>query len=589
MVEVWLFRVVSQRPIGNMSALLLDHGGQVELPWQWRKGGNRDGCIEECHRPSAPIGAIRPPRYGKVLCSLAVFIETIGGPAFGRREIEFDIIVLARFTQEHLEASRLPQTIRPTTTSEGGNGQSLGPQQFPAQAQPTMIDAEYGGLDRLQRKWRTFRMGLQRQSSQIQFSVLGARPKPEGTMTSYTSSLLRSLEERGYIHQLTDAHGLDKLANEAVIPGYIGFDATAPSLHVGSLVQIMLLRRLQQAGHKPIVVMGGGTTKVGDPSGKDESRKMLTAEGIQANIASIRTVFERLLVFGDGPTDAVMVDNDEWLSQLGYVDLLREVGPHFTINRMLTFDSVKLRLDREQPLTFLEFNYMILQAYDFRELALRHGCRLQMGGSDQWGNIINGIELTRRMEGKELFGLTTPLLTTADGSKMGKTASGAVWLNEDQLPAYDFWQYWRNTDDRDVGRFLRLFTDLPLDEIARLESLEGSEINSAKVVLATEITKLCRGESAASAAEATAAATFSGGGVGQDLPVLALPDSGIGIIDALVGIGFAASRGEAKRLIAGGGARIDGASIADENYVISGGSELRISSGKKRHGILRPA
>ena len=300
---------------------------------------------------------------------------------------------------------------------------------------------------------------------------------------TYTSTLLRTLDERGYIHQTTDAAGLDALASKHIVPGYIGFDATAPSLHVGSLVQIMMLRRLQQAGHKPIVLMGGGTTKVGDPSGKDESRKMLTAADISTNIASIRTIFERLLTFGDGPTDAIMVDNDDWLSALGYVDLLRNVGPHFTINRMLTFDSVKLRLDREQPLTFLEFNYMILQAYDFRELALRHACRLQMGGSDQWGNIINGIELTRRMEGKEVFGLTTPLLTTADGTKMGKTAAGAVWLNEDALPAYDFWQYWRNCDDRDVGRFLRLFTDLPLDEISRLEAMDGNEINAAATPL----------------------------------------------------------------------------------------------------------
>ena len=405
---------------------------------------------------------------------------------------------------------------------------------------------------------------------------------------AYTSSLLQLLETRGYIHQLTDAAGLDALANKAVIPGYIGFDATAPSLHVGSLVQIMMLRRLQQSGHKPIVLMGGGTTKVGDPSGKDESRKLLTAEGIQANIASIRQVFERYLTFGDGPTDAIMVDNDTWLSQLGYVDLLRNVGPHFTINRMLTFDSVKLRLEREQPLTFLEFNYMILQAYDFRELALQHGCRLQMGGSDQWGNIVNGIELTRRMEGKEVFGLTTPLLTTADGAKMGKTAAGAVWLNEAALPAYDFWQYWRNVDDRDVGRFLRLFTDLPLDEIARLEGLGGSEINQAKVVLANEVTRMCRGEDAAKAAEATAQATFAGDGLGADLPVLALPAEGIGFIDALVGIGFAASRGEAKRLIAGGGARLDGVAISDEATHIKGGIEQRISSGKKKHGIVRP-
>ena len=409
-------------------------------------------------------------------------------------------------------------------------------------------------------------------------------------MTNYQSTLLRLLDERGYIHQTTDASGLDALALKQIVPGYIGFDATAPSLHAGSLVQIMLLRRLQQAGHKPIVVMGGGTTKIGDPSGKDESRKLLTGADIQANIASIRPAFERLLTFGDRPTDAIMVDNDAWLSQLSYVDLLRDVGPHFTINRMLTFDSVKLRLEREQPLTFLEFNYMILQAYDFRELALRHGCRLQMGGSDQWGNIVNGIELTRRMEGVELFGVTTPLLTTADGAKMGKTAAGAVWLNEDQLPAYDFWQYWRNTDDRDVGRFLRLFTDLPLDEVARLEALQGSEINAAKVVLAGEVTRLCRGDEAARSAEATARATFASGGLGEDLPVLAIPADGIGIIDALVGIGFAASRGEAKRLIAGGGARIDGTAIADENHRIAAcGSDIRLSAGKKKHGVLRPA
>jgi tyrosyl-tRNA synthetase len=408
--------------------------------------------------------------------------------------------------------------------------------------------------------------------------------------SAYTSSLLRLLNERGYIHQVTDAAGLDALAAKQIVPGYIGFDATAPSLHVGSLVQIMMLRRLQQAGHKPIVLMGGGTTKVGDPSGKDESRKMLTSEGIAANIASIRTVFEKLLTFGDGPTDAVMVDNDTWLSALGYVDLLRTVGPHFTINRMMTFDSVKLRLEREQPLTFLEFNYMILQAYDFRELALTTGCRLQMGGSDQWGNIVNGIELTRRMESTEVFGLTTPLLTTADGTKMGKTAAGAVWLNDDALPAWDFWQYWRNVDDRDVGRFLRLFTDLPLDEIARLEALGGSEINAAKVVLANEVTRLVRGAEAAAAAEATAAATFAGGGVGQDLPSLACPDGSIALVDALIGLGFAASRGEAKRLIAGGGARVEGAAVSDEGHVIVlTGAEVRVSSGKKKHGVLRPA
>ena len=412
-------------------------------------------------------------------------------------------------------------------------------------------------------------------------------------MTTYTSSLLRLLDERGYIHQTTDAAALDALAAKQVVPGYIGFDATAPSLHVGSLVQIMLLRRLQQAGHKPIVVMGGGTTKIGDPSGKDESRLLLTPETIQANIASIRTAFERLLVFGDGPTDAIMVDNDEWLSKLGYVELLRDVGPHFTINRMLGFDSVKLRLEREQPLTFLEFNYMILQAYDFRELALRHGCRLQMGGSDQWGNIVNGIELARRMEGIEVFGVTTPLLTTADGAKMGKSVSGAVWLNDGlandgALPGYDFWQYWRNVDDRDVGRFMRLFTDLPLDEIVRLEALEGNEINAAKVALANAVTALCRGEDAARTAQATASATFGAGGLGAELPVFTTSESTIGIIDALVGLGFAASRGEAKRLIAGGGARVDGEPVTNESHTIAlGDNDVRVSSGKKKHGIVR--
>ena len=409
-------------------------------------------------------------------------------------------------------------------------------------------------------------------------------------MTAYKSTLLRLLDERGYIHQLTDADALDALAQKQVIPGYIGFDPTAPSLHVGSMVQIMLLRRLQQAGHKPIVLMGGGTGKIGDPSFKDEARKLLTTDTIAANVASIKTVFERFLTFGDGPTDAVMVDNADWLDKLEYIPFLREVGQHFSVNRMLSFDSVKQRLDREQSLSFLEFNYMILQAYDFRELSKRHACRLQMGGSDQWGNIVNGIELTRRMDGVEVFGVTTPLLTTADGSKMGKTAAGAVWLNEDALPAWDFWQYWRNADDRDVGRFLRLFTDLPLDEIARLETLEGSEINAAKVVLANAVTRLVRGEEAARAAEATAAATFAGGGIGQDLPTLACAEDAISLIDALVSIGFAASRGEAKRLIAGGGARIDGESVSDEGFqIVLAGQERRISAGKKKHGIIRPA
>ncbi|WCT78444.1 tyrosine--tRNA ligase [Novosphingobium humi] len=408
-------------------------------------------------------------------------------------------------------------------------------------------------------------------------------------MTEYKSDLLRLLSERGHIHQLTDAHGLDALAQKEVVVAYNGYDATASSLHVGNLASVMLLRRLQQAGHKPIALMGGGTTKVGDPSGKDESRKLLTEETIASNIAGIAKVFHRLLRFDDSATGAQMVNNADWLDQLGYIDLLRNVGPHFTVNRMLTFDSVKLRLDREQPLTFLEFNYMILQAYDFRELALRHGCRLQLGGSDQWGNIVNGIELTRRMNGIELFGLTTPLLTTADGAKMGKSVNGAVWLNEELLPHYDFWQFWRNTDDRDVGRFLRIFTDVPLDEIVRLEALEGSEINAAKVVLANEVTKLVRGEEAAKAAEATASATFAGGGLGADLPVWHVPAEGCTIIDALVGIGFAASRGEAKRLIAGGGAKLDGMAVSDENQAISLKSgEIRLSSGKKKHGILKP-
>ena len=407
-------------------------------------------------------------------------------------------------------------------------------------------------------------------------------------MTQYTSDLLRLLDERGYVHQMTDAAGLDALAAKQVVPGYIGFDATAPSLHIGSLVQIMMLRRLQQSGHKPIVVMGGGTTKVGDPSGKDESRKMLTDDMIDDNIASIRTVFERLLTFGDGPTDAVMVNNDEWLSALGYVELLRDVGPHFTINRMLTFDSVKLRLDREQPLTFLEFNYMILQAYDYLELARRYDCRLQMGGSDQWGNIVNGMELGRRMEGRELFGLTTPLLTTADGAKMGKTAAGAVWLNEAQLPAYDFWQYWRNSDDRDVGRFLRLFTDLPLDEIALLESLEGSAINDAKVVLANEVTKLVRGEEAARSAEATATQTFAGGGAGDDLPTLSVGVEGMRIGAVLTEIGFTGSNGEAKRKITEGAVKLNGEPISDAGYLVkvAEGTELKLSLGKKKHGII---
>jgi tyrosyl-tRNA synthetase len=409
---------------------------------------------------------------------------------------------------------------------------------------------------------------------------------------TYQSDLLSTLASRGYVHQMTDAGALDALAANQVVPGYIGFDPTAPSLHVGSLVQIMLLRRLQQTGHKPIVLMGGGTGKIGDPSFKDEARKLLGEEGIKANVASIKRIFERFLTFAPdgetgGPTDAVMVDNAEWLDRLEYIPFLRDVGQHFSVNRMLSFDSVKLRLDREQSLSFLEFNYMILQAYDFLELSRRAGCRLQMGGSDQWGNIVNGIELARRMDGAEVFGVTTPLITTADGGKMGKTMAGAIWLHEDQLPHFDYWQFWRNTDDRDVGRFLRLFTDLPLDEIARLESLPGAEINEAKKVLANEATAMCRGRAAAEQAAETARLTFEEGSSGDALPSVAVSGDSIAVVDALIAIGFAKSRGEARRLIAGGGARVDGEKVADDAAVIAlTDADVRISAGKKLHGLL---
>ncbi|HVF36696.1 MAG TPA: tyrosine--tRNA ligase [Sphingomicrobium sp.] len=406
-------------------------------------------------------------------------------------------------------------------------------------------------------------------------------------MSGFNSTLLRLLDERGYIHQATDAAGLDALASREVVPGYIGFDATAPSLHVGSLVQIMMLRRLQQAGHKPIVLMGGGTTKIGDPSGKDESRQLLTHEAIQANIASIRRVFERFLAFGDGPTDAVMVDNAEWLDRLGWIELLRTVGPHFTVNRMLTFDSVKLRLEREQPLTFLEFNYMILQAYDFMELSRRAGCRLQLGGSDQWGNIVNGLELARRMDGAELYGVTTPLITTADGAKMGKTASGAVWLNSEQLSAYDYWQFWRNTADADVVRFLKLFTDLPLEGIGELAKLEGQAVNEAKIVLANEATAMLHGREAAEAAAETARQTFDEGAAGGNLPTLNVPEGSIGIVQALTGLGFAASNGEARRKIGEGAVRLDGEAVNDPQLTVQLGTEpTKLSLGKKKHGLL---
>lgn len=405
-------------------------------------------------------------------------------------------------------------------------------------------------------------------------------------MTEYRSDLLRLLDERGYIHQVTDAGALDALASKELVSAYIGFDATAPSLHVGNLVQIMMLRRLQQAGHRPIVLMGGGTTKVGDPSGKDESRKLLTTEEIDANIASIRRVFEHFLTFGDGPADAIMVNNAAWLDTLEYIPFLRDVGRHFTINRMLTFDSVRLRLDREQPMTFLEFNYMILQAYDFLELSRRSTCRAQFGGSDQWGNILNGIELARRIDGAELYGVTTPLITTADGSKMGKTAQGAVWLDEQLLSAYDYWQFWRNTQDLDVGRFLRLFTDLPLEEIAGLERLSGFEVNQAKIILATEATTLLHGRDAALAAMHTAHQTFEQGGAGADLPTLSL-GQGMSVVHALTALGFTPSNKEAKRKIAEGAVRLDDVTVSDPGLILMPGSEpLKLSLGKKRHGLL---
>jgi tyrosyl-tRNA synthetase len=404
---------------------------------------------------------------------------------------------------------------------------------------------------------------------------------------TFQSELLRTLDERGFIHQVTDAEGLDALAAREIVPGYIGFDATAPSLHVGSLVQIMILRRMQKAGHKPIVLMGGGTSKIGDPSFKDEARKLLTAEAIDANIASIKRVFERFLSFGDGRTDAVLLDNAEWLDRLEYIPFLREIGQHFSVNRMLSFDSVKIRLDREQSLSFLEFNYMILQGYDFLELSRRAACRLQLGGSDQWGNIVNGIELARRVDGTQVFGLTTPLLTTADGGKMGKTERGAVWLNADQLPPYDYWQFWRNTQDADVGKFLRRFTDLPLDEIARLEALQGSEINEAKKVLADEATKLAHGEEAAREAAETAKRTFEQGGAGEALPTLQV-DGQISIVIALTVLGFAASNGEARRKIAEGAVRLNGVTISDPTFaiVLEEGEPLRLSLGKKKHALL---
>jgi tyrosyl-tRNA synthetase len=403
---------------------------------------------------------------------------------------------------------------------------------------------------------------------------------------TYRSSLLKLLDERGYIHQVTDAAALDELARREVVTGYIGFDATAPSLHVGNLVSIMLLRRLQQAGHRPIVLMGGGTSKVGDPSFKAEARKLLDEEMIARNIASIRRVFGRFLTFGDGPKDAILLDNAEWLDELKYIPFLREFGRHFSVNRMLTFDSVQLRLEREQSLSFLEFNYMIMQAYDFLELSKRAGCRLQMGGSDQWGNIVNGVELCRRAESTEAYGLTTPLITTADGTKMGKTERGAVWLNEEQLSPYDYWQFWRNTQDADVGRFMRLFTDMPLDEIERLEALHGAQINDAKVVLANEATAMLHGRDAADTALDTARATFVAGGAGEDLPTLSVGD-GVNVAHALTQLGFTPSNKEAKRKIAEGAVRLNDEVVSDPGLVVSAeGAPVKLSLGRKKHGLL---
>jgi len=403
------------------------------------------------------------------------------------------------------------------------------------------------------------------------------------------------LKDRGYLHQVSDEEGLRAAAAKGIVTAYAGYDCTAPSLHVGNLISIMMLRVFQRAGHKPIVLVGGGTTKVGDPSGKDESRKLLSQKEIDANKASIKTAFTKFLTFGDGPTDAILVDNDEWLKNLRYIKFLREYGRHFTINRMLTFDSVKLRLEREQPLTFLEFNYMLLQAYDFLELARRYNCVLQMGGSDQWGNIVNGIELGRRVEGRELFGLTTGLLTTSSGAKMGKSVKGAIWLNEDMLSPYDYWQFWRNTEDADVGRFMRLFTEMPLSEIARYEALQGSEINEAKKVLATEAAALLHGRQAAEGAAETARRAFEEGAAAEGLPTveLALGD-GVGVLTANVAAGFASSTSEARRLIKGGALRVNDAVVTDERATLTlkdlnQDGVVKLSLGKKRHVLLRPA
>lgn len=407
------------------------------------------------------------------------------------------------------------------------------------------------------------------------------------------SDFLRIIIERGFLADCTNLQELDEAMHKGSVTGYIGFDLTATSLHIGNLVQIMLLRWMQKTGHRPITLMGGGTTKVGDPSGKDEMRKIISVEQINSNADGIRKVFSNYITYGDGPTDSPLVNNAEWLDKLGYIDFLRDIGKHFTINRLLAFESVKSRLDREQALSFIEFNYMLLQAYDFLELNRRYGCILQMGGSDQWGNIVSGADLIRRVEAKDAFGLTTPLVTRADGKKMGKSADGAVWLNEDMMSGYDFWQWWRNVADADVGKFLKMFTELPIDECERLGALGGSEINAAKVILANEVTTLCRGSQAAEAAEATAKEVFEKGGVGDDLPTLQLSAAeigdGISIVQLFVRSGLSGSGKEAKRLISDNGARIDDAPLSDPGRLIKVedlASPIKLSAGKKRHALV---
>jgi tyrosyl-tRNA synthetase len=410
------------------------------------------------------------------------------------------------------------------------------------------------------------------------------------------SEFLREATERGFVFQCTDTEALDATFHDGTVTAYIGFDCTADSLHVGSLVQIMILRLLQRHGHRPLVLMGGGTTRIGDPSGKDETRQMLTDEQIEANMDGIRRCFDPFLRFGDGPSDAIMANNGDWLNALGYIPLLRDVGTHFTVNRMLSFDSVRIRLDREQPLTFLEFNYMILQSYDFRELNRRHGVTLQIGGSDQWGNIVCGMELTRRTDGKVVHGLTTPLITTASGAKMGKTAQGAVWLTGDRLSPYDYWQFWRNTEDADVGRFLRLFTDLKLPEIARLEKLAGADINEAKKVLATEATRLAHGAEAAASVAETARLAFEEGEAADTLPTIEIArahlDAGIAANQVFAMAGLVASNSEGRRLIQGGGARVNNEPVTAETQVISANDlrngVIKLSAGRKRHRLVKP-